>query len=142
MTGIVVCLVITGIPGTLFAQSPPLDCVQTDKEREQLLSLHYQMFDQSMGEGFRSVADRGCYKVAAELILEYSNIHIDSLTIMQSRMLTWHTGQMFANANIYEYAKEQFLLSYNPDKEMEKVFPWNAYVKATIAFSTPAITLK
>lgn len=79
-------------------------------------STHYlqqdaETFDQSEG-GWRPLAQRGCYIEAAQLIGLYRATHGDAISQRNRREIIWHQGQMYAYANEYELAVEQFSQTY------------------------------
>ena len=94
------------------------------------LSLSYQEFDQTMGGGFRALAQAGCEKRAADLIEAY----IEATGAEQSS-LRWHIAQLRAShgddAEAIRYARAS--LRENEDLS-EHPLRWNDYVLATIAF--------
>ncbi|RFF31201.1 hypothetical protein DZC52_05110 [Wenzhouxiangella sediminis] len=94
------------------------------------LSLSYQEFDQTMGSGFRALAQAGCERRAADLIEAY----IEATGAEQSS-LRWHIAQLRAshgdNAEAIRYARAS--LRENEDLS-EHPLRWNDYVLATIAF--------
>lgn len=109
-------------------------CAISNAERDELLKLEFNAFDQTMGEGWRKYSNQGCMKEAASLIDDYHDVHQANLENWQKRINRWHAGQMYAMLGDYETARSRFLGSYNPDEPEEPDFPWNDYVSATIAF--------
>ena len=109
-------------------------CIIPAGEREQLIKLDFDAFDQTMGEGWRKYSARKCYREAGALIDDYYAAHKDGLESWQKRINRWHAGQLYAMLNDYETARQRFLDSYNPDEPADPPFPWNDYVAATIAF--------
>lgn len=100
-------------------------------DREALLSLSEQAFDQDLsggGGGWRKIANiLGCERAAAELIGAYRAKHRNN-----SSALMWHEGQLWAEVN--EYEKAIPLLEGSKKKEAEDPIGWNHYVDATVAF--------
>lgn len=94
------------------------------------LDLSYKEFDQTMGQGFRVLAEVRCSKEAADLIEAY----IEKNGATQGS-LRWHVAQLRASAGDYEAAVESARQSLSED-EAAKTQPlrWNDYVLATIAF--------
>jgi len=94
------------------------------------LSLDYQAFDQTQGQGFRVLASAGCHGEAADLIEAY----IEATGAKQTS-LGWHIAQMRATEGDVESA---ISYAYNSLNEGEVLAPdtlrWNDYVLATIAF--------
>lgn len=114
------------------------DCTITPIEELRLLSLSYHEFDQSLGGGWRVYGDQDCYDLSAYLLDSYQDnypiLHKDTLLDWQSRVMSWHAGQMFAFNNKYELAKNRFQDSYNPKEAADTPLLWNDYVSATLAF--------
>lgn len=108
-----------------------VDCAEEYKKHlETDLSLSYEEFDQTLGKGMRPLANAGCAKEAADLILVYIEKNKDT-----HLSLVWHVAQQRALQGAYadaiEYAKKSLL-----EKEDFSTQPlrWNDYVLATIAF--------
>lgn len=109
-------------------------CPVSDAERDKLMELSFDGFDQTMGEGWRKYSDRGCKSEATSLLEDYFEIHHAELEGWQKRINRWHAGQIYASMDNYETARERFLVSYDADEAEHPEFPWNDYVDATIAF--------
>ncbi len=110
-----------------FAQ----DCEQTYQQHLQTdLSLSYQAFDQTPGQGFRVLAEMNCEKRAADLIEAY----IEANNAEQSS-LRWHIAQLRAAHGDYDsaidYANQSLLKKEN---FAERALRWNDYVLATVGF--------
>ena len=107
------------------------DCEALYQQRLQTdLSLSYEEFDQTMGGGFRALAQEGCEREAADLIEAYVEAN-DA----DQNSLRWHIAQLRAShgdsAEAIRYARASLL-----DEEAAAQIPlrWNDYVRATIAF--------
>lgn len=94
------------------------------------MTLSYQEFDQTMGEGFRSMAQFGCDKEVADLIEKYIEIN-DA----KQNSLRWHIAQLRGQANDYT-AAIKWSKSVLLEKEdfTKRALRWNDYVLASIAF--------
>lgn len=95
------------------------------------LSLSYEAFDQTMGEGWRRLADQGCHLESARLIERYS-IENDA---EGHSALNWHRFQMLAYAAEHEAAIElvdRILIS--DEQQAETDLRWNDYVLGNVAF--------
>ncbi len=68
------------------------------------------------------------------LIDKYLDQNERVLTNGQSRVATWHAGQMYAFNNEYAVANMRFDHSLNPNEPENAPILWNDYVYATIAF--------
>ena len=110
--------------GTSFAQTS-----LSKEERQRLMSLDFEAFDQDMQGGWRTFANEEQFELAADLIVEYLGLHQD-LDDGQLSVMNFHVGQMYAlageNAKAVPYMKAS--------KKTNDVMAWNAYVDATIAF--------
>lgn len=96
-------------------------------DRHRLLALDQQSFDQAP-TGWRELARFGCYLAAADIIRDWRQLNAASDTI-----LSWHEGQMRANANYYNDAISLFRQSRKkPSAEMAEA--WNIYVDGSVAF--------
>jgi hypothetical protein len=128
----VVLVIVCGVSVVLGDESPV--CPISDAERDSLMKLSFDEFDQTPGEGWRKYSDQGCEKEATSLLEEYFEIHEAELEDWRKRINRWHAGQIYASMGDYETARERFLVSYDPDEEEDPEFPWNDYVSASIAF--------
>jgi len=96
-------------------------------DRERLLALNPQAFDQDMKGGWRKLAENPqCRAAAADLIRDYRNRHEN-----EWMMLIWHEGQMRADVGQTAEAIALFEQCRTPSSSSPG---WNQYVDATIAF--------
>ena len=72
-------------------------CIESS-ERVEMLKLDVKSFDQTDGQGWRLIADRGCYSEAAELIADYRAQAVDP------NIARHHQIQMHAAAEEREQA--------------------------------------
>lgn len=107
------------------AAPPAPDC---SHDRDALLALPQQAFDQDMDGGWRALANRGCDAQAADLIRDWRTRHS-----IHDSILTWHEGQMRANIGQTDAAIALFDQSRKPADE-DAPFGWNHYVDGSIAF--------
>lgn len=113
------------------ASARAVDCAaEYNKHLATDLSLPYAEFDQTPGKGMRPLADAGCAKEAADLIVAYIDQNKDT-----RKSLTWHVAQQRAlqdaRAEAVRYARLSLAATEDFDKEALR---WNDYVLATIAF--------
>lgn len=111
----------------LSASSPSAGAVDCSFDRETLLALEYQHFDQDPQNGWRTLAAKGCDKEAAELISDWRERHKDNRYI-----LFWHEGQNRAFFGDYPAAISLFEKSRRPINEDR--IGWNLYVDGSVAF--------
>lgn len=102
--------------------------VDCSYDRDAMMALDQDSFDQDINGGWRPFSKEGCYGVAANLILDYRNTHE-----IKDTTLIWHEGQMRAMNGENELAVELFKQSYDK-KDSVAAQAWNHYVDATIAF--------
>jgi len=108
-----------------LAAAPPADPCSYDRDR--LLSLEQNAFDQDLEGGWRTLAnDPRCWITAADLLRDYRQAHHSTASI-----LFWHEGQMRANAGQTDAAIALFEQSRAKEPDP---FGWNFYVDGTIAF--------
>lgn len=121
-----VCTMLAGA-GKACAQAPVLaDCTH---DRARLLALDQMQFDQDMEGGWRVLADKpGCELAAADLLRDYRQAHAK-----EDGMLSWHEGQLRANAGQYPQAIRLLEHARRPAGVPDKA-GWNPYVDATVAF--------
>ncbi|MDJ0760254.1 MAG: hypothetical protein QNJ19_12705 [Woeseiaceae bacterium] len=114
------------------AKSGEADNPSTGKcafDREAMLTLDFNAFDQGFDGGWRAVAkDEDCTLIAADLIREYIDRHESDETI-----IVFHEGQMRAKGGQTARAIELMLSTREPDGQ-NSYFGWNFYIDATIAF--------
>ncbi len=107
------------------------DCEQLYQQHLQTdMSLDYQAFDQTPGQGFRALAEISCQKQAADLIESYIRT-----TGAEQSSLRWHIAQLRASHGDYESAIDyanQVLLK--KEDFSVRALRWNDYVLATVGF--------
>lgn len=103
--------------------------------RSGFLAMSYEQFDQTLGEGWRSLEEtEECQALAGDLIADYllySHVPLEAYNV---RVLRFHAGQMFAFAGDDDRALAFFQASYGEPYEAGARLDWNSYVDATIAF--------
>lgn len=99
------------------------------EERQRLMSLDFEAFDQDMNGGWRTYGNQLEFELAAGLIEEYMTLHPE-IEEGQLSVMKWHTGQMYALAD----KNEKAIPFMEASKKEEDVMSWNTYVDATIAF--------
>lgn len=100
-------------------------------DREALLSLGQNAFDQDMKGGWRALADRGCLAEAADLIRDYRLRQKPQRGTSQSIILYWHEGQNRALLGENDAA----IMLFDSSRASGKgAAAWNLYVDATIFF--------
>ena len=122
------------IPAMLFLCHAPSYAVDCAKEYQRHLAtdltLPYEEFDQTLGKGMRPLANAGCAKEAADLIVAYIEKNQD-----KHNSLIWHVAQQRAladdRAEAIKYAKLSLLKTEDYEKNPLR---WNDFVLATIAF--------
>ena len=122
------------LPVVLFFLHFPsyaVDCAKEYKRHlETDLTLSYEEFDQTLGKGMRPLANAGCAKEAADLIVAYIEKNND-----RHNSLIWHVAQQRAlqddRQDAIKYAKLALLKTEDYDKNPLR---WNDFVLATIAF--------
>jgi len=106
-----------------------------DSERETLLYLPWQQFDQTVNSGWRVYSARHEYRAAADVIEMYLKQHQD-LTARQRAVSNFHAGQM----RVYDGQTEAgvVLMKKALVTEIPPGLPddWNIMVSAHIAFVT------
>lgn len=132
--GAIIVALLTGGPlAQETGQGQP--CVEN---REELLALDQQTFDQTPDAGWRPIAAQaGCKAAAAGLIREYRERAVDRQTEEQRAeepgrfdILFWHEGQLRAIAGETAEALPLFRRAYGDHSSRT----WIPYAEATIAF--------
>ena len=106
------------------------DCKLTPEIIEANLKLDFEAFDQNITGGWRELSNRGCDLEAAMLIDIYRSHQGKPYT--NDNLLVWHSGQLYAFANMPAIALQRFKRCFTPT-EVDWL-KWNAYVRGTIAF--------
>ena len=102
---------------------------QCQFDRDAMMAMDFNTFDQTFGSGWRTVADKpGCALVAADLIRDYIERHSPD-----ERIIVFHEAQMRAKGGQTRRAIELFRQTRQADGQ-NSYFGWNEYVDATIAF--------
>ena len=107
-----------------------------DIERENMLALSFDEFDQTDGSGFRLLLDQKRYVDAAELIEDYLRRHQHSLTERERISLHFHAGQLYGISDdpgkaVPHFKRARYKTEPTPDGHP---LYWNDYVDATRAF--------
>lgn len=114
---------------TALFQAPEGSCIE---DRESLLALDQQAFDQDLVGGWRPIAQRdGCRLAAAELIREYRERALAAgSTVEDVHILFWHEGQLRAFEGQRREAGELFRRSFSESSSRS----WVLYAQASIAY--------
>ena len=125
-----VLALLIAVPGITI--SDEADYPSTGKcefDREALLALDFNAFDQDFDGGWRQIAkDKDCSLVAADLIREYIDRHEP-----EQKIIVFHEGQMRAKGGQTDRAIELISSTREPEGQ-NSYFGWNYYIDATIAF--------
>ena len=114
---------------SLQAASPPAAPDPCQVDRDAMLALGMNAFDQDHQGGWRPLSERpGCEGAAADLIRDYRAFLQDRLPI-----LYWHEGQLRAKVGQTD-AAIRLMDRTRRDPGDERAPWWNAYVDATLAF--------
>jgi hypothetical protein len=105
------------------------------REREAILSLPWQQFDQTLNSGWRVYSARREYRAAADVIEVYLKEHQD-LTVHQRAVSHFHAGQMRVRDGRTEAGLAQMRQALAPDNTPGLSDDWNIMVSAHIAFLT------
>lgn len=100
-------------------------------DRAAMLALDLPAFDQTMTGGWRSLEARGCGIEAADVIRDWRKRH--GATGPTDTLLSWHEGQLRADAGQYRQAIALFDSGRHPAADDVK-WGWNFYVDGSIAF--------
>lgn len=93
------------------------------------MSLSYEQFDQTEGQGLRALAGR-CEREAEQLVLRYIAAHPPG-----NSTLWWHAAQAAAGAGDYAAAAAHAQRALvDPAKLDGDPLRWNEYVQASIAY--------
>jgi hypothetical protein len=111
----------------------PVSCSITDPEREALLNLDYNSFDQTLPDGGWRKYEK-CLQLTRELIDAYTARHLTTLQKQQWDVLVWHSGQISALAGDYPDAISKMEMTLKPNEKPTDNFLWNPYVRGTVAF--------
>lgn len=115
-----------------FGLIPAADgAAQCHYDRRSLLALDLHAFDQDMNGGWRTLEAKGCAVEAADLIRDWRKAH-GSMGSADT-LLSWHEGQLRADAGQYATAIKLFKAGRHPAGEDAK-WGWNLYADGSIAF--------
>ena len=116
---------------TSESQNP--QCQISNTDRESLLNLDYNSFDQSLPDGgWRKF--QSCPLLTRDLIDTYTGRHEKNLQKQQWDVLVWHSGQISGMAGDYTDATAKMAKTFKSSEKSTDAFLWNPYAKATIAF--------
>ena len=104
-----------------------------DPETEALLALPWKQFDQTLGSGWRVLADRREHLAAARLIEKYLDRRTD-LTPAQRAVSTFHAGAELAREGLNEEALRHLDHAEVPPGTRGVPEDWNELVISTRAF--------
>jgi len=124
-------IVLVGIAGCFVG------CVSKahDPNRDVLLSLPWQQFDQTLNSGWRVYSARHEYRLAADVIEIYLKQH-QELTIRQRAVSHFHAGQMRVRDGRTQAGLTHMKQALAPDNTPGLSDDWNIMVSAHIAFLT------
>lgn len=107
-----------------------------DLERERILALSFDQFDQTEGSGFRILLKQKRHVEAAELIEDYVRRHRRGLTERERVSLHFHAGQLYGIASEPGKADPHLTKAQDKREPTPGGHPlyWNDYVDATRAF--------
>ncbi len=116
---------------TLFFQTATslAQTTLSKEDRQHLMSLDFEAFDQDMNGGWRTCANQQEFELAAGLIEEYIELHPE-IEKGELSVMKWHTGQMYALAD----KNDKAIPFMEASKKDDDVMSWNTYVEATVAF--------
>ena len=119
--------------GTVFSDNQNTECQISIQDREALLNLDYNSFDQSLPDGgWRKY--QLCPLLTRELLDDYITKHQATLQKQEWDVLVWHSGQISAMAGDYTDAISKMKKTFKPMEKPTDAFLWNPYAKASIAF--------
>jgi len=121
-------LLSLALAAALGAAPEPPKAADCSYDRDAMLAMEPDAFDQDLEGGWRPLADRGCHREAADLLAAYAALP----KAAGNAMILWHEGQMRAEAGQYPQAAALMQRTYKP-KDTDPGY-WNAYVDGTIAF--------
>jgi hypothetical protein len=111
------------LTAAVAAASPTNPCAY---DRDKVMSLDQNAFDQDLKGGWRVLEDKPrCYVAAADLIRDYREAHHSTTSI-----LFWHEAQMRASAGQTDAA----IALFEKSRQTHDPAGWNLYVDGTIAF--------
>ena len=116
------------LAAALGTSAEPPKAPDCSYDRAAMLAMEPDAFDQDLEGGWRTLADRGCHREAADLLAAYAALP----KAAGNTMIPWHEGQMRAEAGQYPQAVALMQRTYKPT-DTDPGY-WNAYVDGTIAF--------
>ena len=112
--------------GTSAEPSKAPDC---SYDRAAMLAMEPGRFDQDLAGGWRTLADRGCTREAADLLSAYGALPKAEGNVI----ITWHEGQLRAELGQTAQAIALMERSHKPVNGSDPGY-WNAYVDGMVAF--------
>ena len=106
-----------------------------DTERDNILSLPWQQFDQTLNSGWRVYSARGDYQAAADVIDAYLKQN-GELTVRQRAVSHFHAGQMRVRHSRVVAGLAHMRQALVPNGTPGLSDDWNIMVLAHIAFLT------
>jgi hypothetical protein len=123
-------LLMLALASCATVQSETDTCPIAKAETDALLTLSFAAFDQNEQGGWRQLErQKGCELRAAHLIEAYLAKNNSTVPRFATTTLTWHLGQMWANAGRTRQAIDAFKATKKPGNDAQ-----NFYADATIAF--------
>jgi hypothetical protein len=104
-------------------------------ERDAILSLPWQQFDQTLDSGWRVYSVRHEYRAAADVIEVYLKQHSE-LTVRQRAVSHFHAGQMRVYGGRTQAGVALMSKALVPEIPLGLPDDWNIMVSAHIAFVT------
>jgi len=122
-------LLSIALAAALGAAPEPPKAPDCSYDRDAMLAMEPDAFDQDLEGGWRPLADRGCQREAADLLAAYAA----QPKAAGRTTITWHEGQMRAELGQIEQAIALMERSRKPAGQGDPGY-WNAYVDGMVAF--------
>ncbi|HBS57599.1 MAG TPA: hypothetical protein DEA38_17990 [Stenotrophomonas sp.] len=121
-------LLSLALAAALGAAPEPPKAPDCSYDRDALLAMEPDAFDQDLEGGWRPLAERDCQREAADLLAAYSALP----KAAGNTTIIWHEGQLRAELGQTAQAIALMQRTYKP-KDKDPGY-WNAYVDGTVAF--------
>lgn len=125
---LILALLVTAAPSAIDGQSNPSCKAEFERRLELIPNMSSEEFEAESGDGWRPLANVGCFADAANLLEAYSAKHGAHYA------RSFHQARQWLSLDEFQKARPHLLASIRHDMPSASRFKWNNYVLAHVAY--------